>query len=128
MKYSTNPPTSHQSKRSTQTQSKGLWHPTPPPQALKIIQHANDVQFMHLVRKSTALAPRYQPMPATSLPTWKNESCKKSTVTLFTPDTKEAKIHPQVKIKNQVVKLDKEPKILVVFFSTSIQCIHLQAM
>ena len=45
-------------------------------------------------------------------------SPEKSTVTLFTPDTKEANIHPQVKIDNQLVVLDKYPKLLGVTFDT----------
>ena len=45
-------------------------------------------------------------------------SPSKSTVTLFTPDTKEAKIHPQVKMDNKVVELDKCPKLLGVHFDT----------
>ena len=42
----------------------------------------------------------------------------KSTVTLFTPDTKEAQIHPTIKIDGVIVKLDKTPKLLGVKFDT----------
>ena len=45
-------------------------------------------------------------------------SPSKSTVTLFTPDTKEAKIHPQVKMDNKLVDLDKCPRLLGVNFDT----------
>ena len=42
----------------------------------------------------------------------------KSTVTLFTPDTKEANIHPDVKMDGAKVDLVKTPKLLGVFFDT----------
>ena len=45
-------------------------------------------------------------------------SPEKSTVTLFTPDTHEVNIHPQVKIKDKLVKLDKTPKLLGLTFDT----------
>mgnify|MGYP007048355338 CR=1 FL=1 len=45
-------------------------------------------------------------------------SAEKSTVTLFTPDTKEYHIHPQVKIKDSIVPLEKNPKLLGVTFDT----------
>ena len=45
-------------------------------------------------------------------------SPEKSTVTLFTPDTNQHKIHPQVFIKGKLVKLDKNPKLLGVTFDT----------
>ena len=43
----------------------------------------------------------------------------KSTVTLFTPATAEAKIHPEVKVQGQPVKLDKTPKLLGVTYDTT---------
>ena len=45
-------------------------------------------------------------------------STEKSTVTLFTPNTQEAKFHPAVFIKNKPVKLDRNPKLLGVHFET----------
>ena len=39
-------------------------------------------------------------------------STSKSTVTLFTPDTHEHNIHPQVKLADQVLPLEKKPKVL----------------
>ena len=45
-------------------------------------------------------------------------SPEKSTVTLFTPATAEAKIHPEVKVQGQPVKLDKTPKLLGVTYDT----------
>ena len=52
----------------------------------------------------------------------------KSTVTLFTPDTKEFKEHPTVVIKNEVVKLELKPKLLGVTFDTMYTfCHHIKA-
>ena len=45
-------------------------------------------------------------------------SPEKSTVTLFTSDCHEAKIHPQIKIKNLLVPLEKHPRLLGVTFDT----------
>ena len=45
-------------------------------------------------------------------------SAEKSTVTLFTPDTKEFNIHPQVIVNNTLVKLERNPKLLGVTFDT----------
>ena len=39
-------------------------------------------------------------------------STAKSTVTLFTPDTHEHHLHPQVKLADQVLLLEKKPKVL----------------
>ena len=39
-------------------------------------------------------------------------SMVKSTVTLFTPDTHEQHLHPQVKMADQVLPLEKRPKVL----------------
>ena len=39
-------------------------------------------------------------------------SSAKSTVTLFTPDTHEHHSHPQVKLLDQVLPLEKKPKVL----------------
>ena len=45
-------------------------------------------------------------------------SAEKSTVTLFTPDTHEAKIHPAIYVENKLVRLEKSPKLLGVIFDT----------
>ena len=39
-------------------------------------------------------------------------STAKSTVTLFMPDTHEHHLHPQVKLSDQVLPLEKKPKVL----------------
>ena len=45
-------------------------------------------------------------------------SQEKSTVTLFTPDSGEAQVHPVIYVQEQRVKLDKTPKLLGVTFDT----------
>lgn len=45
-------------------------------------------------------------------------STTKSTVSLFTPHTLEAMVHPQVAINNQVLPLERQPKILGIVFDT----------
>ena len=42
----------------------------------------------------------------------------KYTVTLFTPDTHEHSLHPQVKLADQVLPLEKKPKVLGVTLDT----------
>ena len=49
-------------------------------------------------------------------------STVKSTVPLFTPDTHEHHIHPQVKMANQVLPLEKKPKVLGVTLHTHFIC------
>ena len=45
-------------------------------------------------------------------------SSAKSTVTLFTPDTHEQHLHPQVKLADQVLPLEKKSKVLGVTLDT----------
>ena len=45
-------------------------------------------------------------------------SPEKSTITLFTPDTNQAKYKPVVHIKRKPVKLDTDPKVLGIHFNT----------
>ena len=45
-------------------------------------------------------------------------STAKSTVTLFTPDTHEPHLHPQVELVDQVLPLKKKPKVLGVMLDT----------
>ena len=47
-------------------------------------------------------------------------SAAKSTVTLFTPDTHKHHIHPQVKLADQVLPLEKKPKVLGVTSDTQL--------
>ena len=45
-------------------------------------------------------------------------STAKYTVTLFTPDTHQHHLHPQVKLADQVLLLEKKPKVLGVMLDT----------
>ena len=47
-------------------------------------------------------------------------STAKSTVTLFTPDTHEHHLHPQVKLADQVLPLEKKPNVLGVMLDTQL--------
>ena len=47
-------------------------------------------------------------------------SAPKSTVTLFTPETKQAKYHPNIKIAGSQLPLNRSPKILGVCLDTSL--------
>ena len=47
-------------------------------------------------------------------------STDKSTVTLFTPDTHEHHLHPQVKLADQVLPLENKPKLLRVTLDTNL--------
>ena len=55
-------------------------------------------------------------------------SAPKSTVTLFTPDPKQANTHPKIKISDAELPLVRNPKLLGVyletFFSFNAHCVH----
>ena len=93
-----------------------------PPDDQKIIQYADDVSIYASGTNINILSSKVTAY-AKAVTDYLEErelqiSPEKSTVTLFTPDTKEANIHPPVKVKDKMVKLDKEPKILGVYFNT----------
>jgi hypothetical protein len=48
----------------------------------------------------------------------------KSSVTLFTPDPAQAKFHPQVLYKGDMIPLNKNPKILVITWDTQLTFTH----
>ena len=54
----------------------------------------------------------------TSTATKLTVSTAKSTVTLFTPDTHEHHLYPQMKLADQVLPLEKKPKVLGVTLDT----------
>ena len=47
-------------------------------------------------------------------------SAPKSTVTLFTPDTHQAQLHPRITLENAPLPLERTPKILGVIFDTTL--------
>ena len=91
--------------------------PTPPTN-IKIIQYADDIS-LYTAGTNIAAINQFISLVVDYL-TERDliVSPEKSTVTLFTPDTKEVNINPEVKIQGQAVKLDKNPKLLGVAFDT----------
>ena len=93
-----------------------------PPEGVKLVQYADDIS---VYASGTSINSLCQSITdyTTKLIDFLAErnlivSPEKSTVTLFTPDTKEANIHPPVKIADKLVKLDKCPKLLGTYFDT----------
>ena len=91
-----------------------------PPSGIKIIQYADDVSIYASGTDIKLLCSQISYF-INHLVNYFEEreleiSPEKSTITLFTPDTHEANIHPIVKIKNKIVKLDQNPKILGIYF------------
>ena len=93
-----------------------------PPNGIKIIQYADDIsiyavgrdidQLSRDITDFTKLVVSYLEERALEI------SPTKSTVTLFTPWNREVNLVPPVKIKGVQVKLDRDPKILGVYFSS----------
>ena len=97
-----------------------------PPQGIKIIQYADDISIYTCVTSIAKMAHDIN-MFITEIIDFLEErgltvSPEKSTVTLFTPDTHEYKIHPDVRIKGKLVKLDQTPKLLGLIFDTYKTC------
>jgi len=95
-----------------------------PPAGIKLIQYADDISIYATGRNIDILAANITEY-AKEISSFLAErellvSPEKSTVTLFTPDTKEAKIHPNVKLNDQLVPLSRTPKLLGVTFDTMI--------
>jgi hypothetical protein len=93
-----------------------------PPKNVQVVQYADDISIYSTgldINALTEAINKFVPKVIEFL----NErelivSPEKSTVTLFTPDTKEYKIHPKVLINNIQVKLEHEPKLLGVTYDT----------
>ena len=99
--------------------------PMPPPQSnIKLIQYADDISVYicgpkKLFKTMEKELNKYMIVLARFLEERELAfSPEKSTVTLFTPDTKEAQYHPQVKLGNTIIPLEKTPKLLGVVFDT----------
>ena len=95
--------------------------PTPPAN-VHVVQYADDISVYCSGTDLAALSRDIQQY-ATALTAFLEErelivSPEKSTVTLFTPDTKEANIHPTIIVNNTAVKLEKNPKLLGITFDT----------
>ena len=93
-----------------------------PPNGIFIVQYADDISVYASgtdLEKLSSDIDRYTVKILDFLRERELEvSPSKSSVTLFTPDTKEANIIPKVIIDGKPVKLDKNPKLLGVYFDT----------
>ena len=93
-----------------------------PPAGVKIIQYADDMSLIYTavnIQEAVDAINSYVPTLLDFLRERELKfSAEKSTVTLFTPASSEANVHPQVLVDNQPVKLEKEPKLLGVIFDT----------
>ena len=95
--------------------------PTPLPN-IKLIKHADDITIYTSGPVVADLINGLNIYLSQVLNYINNEkltvSTAKSTVTLFTPDTHEHHLHPQVKLTDQVLPLKKKPKVLGVTLDT----------
>ena len=99
-----------------------LRHLPSPPEHIKVVQYADDISIYATGKPIQALSEsinKYVPRVLEFLEERELKvSPSKSTVTLFTPDTKEFKIIPDVKMKNDAVPHDHKPKLLGVTYDT----------
>ena len=93
-----------------------------PPEGVKVVQYADDISIYATGKDIPALTVAINGYAKRVSEYLKERellvSPEKSTVTLFTPDTKEYKIHPQVQLDGKVVDLCHTPKLLGVTFDT----------
>ena len=93
-----------------------------PPDRVKTIQYADDISIYicgtDLDNMTNIMNDYVEKLLAYLKERELEVSPTKSTVTLFTPDTKEANLHPAIYIENLHVKLDKNPVILGVMYDT----------
>ena len=89
--------------------------PTPPPN-IKLIKYADDITVFTSGPVVADLINGLNIYLSQVLKYINNKkmtvSTAKSTVTLFTPDTHEHHVHPQVMLADQVLPLKKKPKVL----------------
>ena len=97
--------------------------PTPPPN-IKLIKYADDITIYISGQLVADLVNRLNVYLSQVLNYINNNkltvSTDKSTVTLFTPDTHKHHLRPQVKLADQVLPLEKKPKVLGVSLDTQL--------
>ena len=97
--------------------------PTSPPN-IKLIKYADDITIYTSVPVVADLINGLNIYLSQVLNYINNEkltvSTAKSTATLFTPDTHLHHLHPQVKLADQILPLEKKPKVLGVTLDTNI--------
>ena len=95
--------------------------PRPPP-GISIIQYADDISIYacgrDIQRLSQAITDYVKLVKAFLDERELKVSAEKSTVTLFTPSTHEFNVHPDVRIDDEKIRLEKTPKVLGVVFDT----------
>ena len=93
-----------------------------PPTGIYVIQYADDISIYTSGKDLEAMTNKINDY-IKSVTDFLDErelmiSPEKSTVTLFSPDPAQFNYHPQVKLKEQLVPLEKTPKLLGVTFDT----------
>ena len=93
-----------------------------PPKGIKLIQYADDISIYatghNIDELAEAITEYAKEISAFLAERELLVSPEKSTVTLFTPDTKQYQIHPNVKLNDLLVPLSNTPKLLGVTFDT----------
>jgi hypothetical protein len=93
-----------------------------PPEQLQLISYADDTTLAASGPKIPPLCDKINGYLPSLLEFFENRqlmvSAEKSSVTLFTPHTGEAKIHPQIRVHGKVIPLAKQVKILGVIHDT----------
>ena len=93
-----------------------------PPDGITIIQYADDISIYTSGTNIELMTNRLNTYLNTLSDFLEERELKispeKSTVTLFSPDTKDYKIHPKIYIRNQLVTLENTPKLLGVTFDS----------
>ena len=93
-----------------------------PPSGVYVVQYADDISVYTTGTNIEDMAEQINKYISLVLDFLKERELEvsptKSSVTLFTPDTKEAMIHPNVEMEGIKVDLDKTPKLLGVTFDT----------
>jgi len=91
-----------------------------PPEGIKLIQYADDISIyatgLNINNLAASITEYTKEITAFLSERQLLVSPEKSTVTLFTPDTREVQIHPNVMLDNHLVPLSKTPKLLGVTF------------
>ena len=92
------------------------------PPGISIIQYADDISIYacgkDIQRLSQAITDYVKLVKAFLDERELKVSAEKSTVTLFTPSTHEFNVHPDVRIDDEKIRLEKTPKVLGVVFDT----------
>ena len=93
-----------------------------PPEGVMVVQYADDISIYATGKNIPDLTKKINDYAKLVIDFLEERelmvSPEKSTVTLFTPDTKEYNIHPDVQLRGKPVPLEHEPKLLGVTFNT----------